>query len=270
MTLRLFQVDAFAERVFEGNPAAVVPLEQWLDDATLQAIAEENQLSETAFFAAVADGYRLRWFTPVSEVDLCGHATLACAHVLFHHLGFDQDVVRFQTRSGELSVRRTDTGLAMDFPALASEPVAVPGDLIDGFSGCKPEAVFRGQDYLALLPGPGDVLGLEPDFTALARLDRRGVIATAPGEDCDFVSRCFYPKLGVAEDPVTGSAHCQLAPFWAARLGRTELSARQVSTRTGRLRCRVVGERVELLGSAVTYLEGELSRGAAEYGGSGP
>lgn len=258
MKLQLFQVDAFAERVFEGNPAAVVPLEQWLDDATLQAIAEENNLSETAFFAPEGSGFRLRWFTPVSEIDLCGHATLASAHVLFNHLGFDQQRVSFHSRSGELTVRRAERGFVMDFPALPSEPVPTPGELIDGLGGCRPLEAHVGQDYLAVLPGPQDVLEIRPDFAALSRLDRRGVIVTARGDDCDFVSRCFYPAVGVDEDPVTGSAHCQMAPFWSSRLGRTELSACQLSARTGRLDCRTAGARVELLGLAVTYLQGNL------------
>ncbi len=267
MKLQLFQVDAFAERVFEGNPAAVVPLEQWPDDAMLQAIAEENNLSETAFFAPEDNGYRLRWFTPVSEVDLCGHATLASAHVLFNHLGFDHHRVCFHTRSGELTVRRAERGFVMDFPALPSEPVTTPGDLIDGLGGRRPLETHAGQDYLAVFGRPQDVLEIRPDFAALSRLDRRGVIVTAPGEDCDFVSRCFYPGVGVDEDPVTGSAHCQMAPLWSSRLARTELSARQLSARTGRLDCRVAGARVELLGPAVTYLQGNLMIDSATTSG---
>lgn len=259
MKLDFYQVDAFAERVFEGNPAAVVVLGAWPDDALLQAIAMENNLSETAFFAPEEDGFRLRWFTPRAEVDLCGHATLASAHVLFEHRGHEPDSLRFATRSGVLSVRREAAGYCMDFPATASRPADVPGDLIDGLGGRKPTAVLAGPDCPAVFDTPADVATLEPDFSALARLDGRGVIATAPGTDCDFVSRCFFPRLGVNEDPVTGSAHCQMAPYWAVRLGRTDLRARQISPRGGRIDCRVRGDRVELLGRAVTCLVGTLS-----------
>jgi len=256
--LRLFQVDAFAERVFEGNPAAVVPLEQWPEDELLQFIAAENNLSETAFFAPERSGFRLRWFTPKAEVDLCGHATLATAHVLFEHLGHAAEVVMFESRSGPLSVRREGGGLCMDFPAVASVAAATPGDLIDGFRGRKPLEVLAGPDYLAVFASEQDIRELAIDPAALTLLDRRGVIATAPGQTTDFVSRCFYPKLGVEEDPVTGSAHCQMAPYWARRLGREDLTARQLSARGGLLRCRVSGKRVELLGAAVTYLTGTL------------
>lgn len=256
--LQLYQVDAFAERVFEGNPAAVVPLERWPKDALLQAIATENNLSETAFFVAEAEGFRLRWFTPNAEVDLCGHATLATAHVLFEHLGHAGDRVDFHSRSGPLSVRREGARLCMDFPAAGAERVATPAALIDGFRGRRPLEVLAGPDYLALFESERDVRELVTDPAALAQLDRRGVIASAPGENVDFVSRCFFPKLGVEEDPVTGSAHCQMAPYWARRLGRNELTAHQISARGGRLDCRVRGDRVELLGTAVTYLTGSI------------
>ncbi|NDY96179.1 PhzF family phenazine biosynthesis protein [Wenzhouxiangella limi] len=256
MKLDFYQVDAFTERVFEGNPAAVVVLEAWPEDDLLQAIAMENNLSETAFFAPEGDDFRLRWFTPRAEVDLCGHATLATAHVLYEHLDHAGEGVRFLTRSGALSVRREASGYRMDFPAAASALVAVPGDLIDGLGGRKPAAVLAGPDHLAVFEREADVAELRPDFAALARIDGRGVIATAPGENCDFVSRCFFPRLGVPEDPVTGSAHCQMAPYWAERTGRTSLSARQLSARGGRVDCRVRGDRVELLGQAVTCLVG--------------
>ncbi|MEE4638370.1 MAG: PhzF family phenazine biosynthesis protein [Wenzhouxiangella sp.] len=256
MTLDFYQVDAFAERVFQGNPAAVLALDGWLEDSVLQAIAAENNLSETAFFAPEGGGFRLRWFTPRAEVDLCGHATLATAHVLYAHRGQDSDSLTFLTRSGPLGVRREAAGYCMDFPAAASQPAAVSGDLIDGFGGRKPAEVLVGPDHLAVFEDESQVVELRPDFAALARLEGRGVIATAPGSDCDFVSRCFFPKLGVDEDPVTGSAHCQMAPYWAARLGRSDLSARQVSPRGGLLKCRLRGDRVELLGQAVTCLTG--------------
>ncbi|MGY6555810.1 MAG: PhzF family phenazine biosynthesis protein [Wenzhouxiangella sp.] len=258
LPLDLFQVDAFAQRMFEGNPAAVVPLEHWPDDALLQAIAAENNLSETAFFAPEGESYRLRWFTPRAEVDLCGHATLATAHVLFEHLGHAAEGIEFSSRSGPLRVKRENGGYCMDFPLVASTPVALPGDLIDGFCGCKPLEVLAGPDYLAVFESERDIRQLRIDPVALARLDRRGVIATAPGHELDFVSRCFFPKLGVEEDPVTGSAHCQMAPYWSARLGTGQLRARQLSQRGGSVDCRVKGERVELSGSATTYLIGQI------------
>jgi PhzF family phenazine biosynthesis protein len=257
MELKIFQVDAFASAVFEGNPAAVVPLEAWPDDALLQAIALENNLSETAFFVAQGEGFRLRWFTPNSEVDLCGHATLAAAHVLFEHLGWDQPEIRFASNSGPLVVRRDGDWLVMDFPAVRSEPVAVPQDLQAGL-GVLPETVLAGTDYLVVLDSAAAVQALKPDFVRLARLDRRGVIVTAPGKDCDFVSRCFYPALAVDEDPVTGSAHCQLSPYWAERLGKQALIARQLSDRGGRVDCQLEGDRVVLSGRAMTYLEGRI------------
>ena len=260
MRLQIFQIDAFTDSVFGGNPAAVCPLDSWLDDATMQAIALENNLSETAFFVPANGAYALRWFTPLAEVDLCGHATLASAHVVFHHLRPDTDSVAFDTRSGRLDVVRDGDGLTMDFPALAAHPVAAPPSDLSLGLGAEPEAVFADMDYLALFETEARVRAIEPDLAALARLDeRRGVIVTAPGESADFVSRFFSPRLGVAEDPVTGSAHCMLAPFWAERLGKTTLRAHQVSARGGIVRCEVSGERVRLAGRAVQYLEGTIT-----------
>ena len=259
MRLQIFQIDAFTDTVFGGNPAAVCPLESWLDDATLQAIANENNLSETAFLVPANGAYALRWFTPLAEVDLCGHATLASAYVVFHHLQRDANSVAFETKSGRLEVTRGDGGLTMDFPALAAHPVEAPADLAEGL-GAKPEAVFADMDYLALFETEADVRAIEPNLTALARLDeRRGIIVTAPGESADFVSRFFCPRLGVPEDPVTGSAHCMLAPFWAERLGKTILHAQQVSARGGAVQCTVAGNRVRLAGQAVQYLEGTIA-----------
>lgn len=255
--MRIFQVDAFASRPFQGNPAAVVPLDAWLDDAVLQAIADENNLSETAFFVPDGDGFRLRWFTPAAEVDLCGHATLASAHVLFTHLGYAGDVVRFHTRSGTLEVRRAGAGYAMDLPASTPQIVEAPPALLAGLGGW-PHDVLAAADYLVLYGSEADILALNPDFGTLRLLGLRGVVATAPGTDVDFVSRCFYPKLRVDEDPVTGSAHCALAPYWAARLGKSVLTARQLSRRGGALGCEVVGDRVVITGTAADYLTGEL------------
>ena len=260
MKLRMFQVDAFASAVFGGNPAAVCPLESWLDDATLQAIAAENNLSETAFLVPANGAFDLRWFTPLAEVDLCGHATLASAHVVLRHLRPGDDAVAFETRSGRLAVSRSGDGLVMDFPALAAHPVATPAALAAGL-GAGVRAVFADMDYLALFESEAEVRALTPDLAALARLDRRGVIATAAGEsaDVDFVSRFFSPRLGVPEDPVTGSAHCMLAPFWAARLGKATLRAYQASARGGVVHCSVAGDRVRLGGRAVQYLEGTIT-----------
>lgn len=257
MRLPLFQIDAFAERVFQGNPAAVCPLEAWLPEALMQAIAAENNLSETAFCVPEGESYGLRWFTPLKEIDLCGHATLATAHVLFEHLGFAGAEIVFSTRSGALRVTRAGDRLAMDFPAKAVEPCAAPGALIEGL-GRAPLEVYGGRDYLAVFADAAEVRALTPDPRRLAELDRHGVIVTAPGGaedgDVDFVSRFFVPKFGVDEDPVTGSAHCSLTPFWAARLGKATLEARQVSRRGGRLQCTLAGERVILRGRAVTYM----------------
>ena len=259
MRLQIFQVDAFTDRVFGGNPAAVCPLESWLDDATMQAIAYENNLSETAFFVSGDGAYSLRWFTPLAEVDLCGHATLASAHVVFHQLRPDANAVAFDTRSGRLEVTRSGDALTMDFPALAAHPVETPADLSAGLRA-EPVAVFADMDYLALFETEAQISAMEPDMTALARLDeRRGVIVTAPGESADFVSRFFCPRLGVLEDPVTGSAHCMLAPFWAERLGKTTFLAHQVSARGGAVHCTVAGDRVQLTGRAVQYLEGTIT-----------
>ncbi|QKK03018.1 MAG: PhzF family phenazine biosynthesis protein [Pseudomonadota bacterium] len=262
MSLRLYQVDAFADRVFGGNPAAVVPLDHWPAGALLQAIAGENNLSETAFFVPRENRFELRWFTPVAEVDLCGHATLASAHVLFEHLGYGHSEILFDTRSGELRVARCRSGLRMNFPAIESVPVEAPPGLIDGLLGSsrtEPVELLVASDYLVVLASEGELRSLAPDFVRLAKLDRRGVLATAPGETVDFVSRCFFPALGVNEDPVTGSAHCELAPYWARRLGRQALSASQLSRRGGCIECRVDGDRVWLTGRAVDYMVGEIS-----------
>jgi PhzF family phenazine biosynthesis protein len=257
MKITLYQVDAFAEILFGGNPAAVCPLPSWLPDAQLQAIAAENNLSETAFFVARGASFELRWFTPVAEVDLCGHATLATAHVLFRHLGHAGESLRFQTRSGELRVTRTGAGLQMDFPARPPRPATPPAALLDGLHLSAAE-VWAADDYLVVLPDEAAVRALVPDLALLRRVDLRGVIITAPGSADDFVSRFFAPKYGIDEDPVTGSAHCTLAPYWAARLGRTDLRARQVSKRGGVVLCTVSSERVLLAGQAITYLVGEM------------
>lgn len=260
MRLSIFKVDAFADRQFVGNPAAVVPLQNWLPDATLQAIAAENNLSETAYIVPAAGRYALRWFTPVKEVKLCGHATLATAWVLFERLGYAEPEIRFDTASGELRVRRDDGWLWMDFPADPAEPATAPAALLQGL-GTAPREVLAAADYVAVFDSVAQIRSLTPDFRELARLDRRGVIATAPGEDCDFVSRFFAPKAGIDEDPVTGSAHCTLAPLWAQRLGKDELVGRQLSRRGGTVRCAPAGVRVRLGGQVMPYLVGNIDIG---------
>ncbi len=258
MKLRQYQVDAFTTRVFAGNPAAVCPLEDWPDDSLLQAIAAENNLSETAFFAPSGARFRLRWFTPVAEVDLCGHATLATAHVIFEILGYSDPVITFETRSGELFVEKHRDRLRMDFPARPPAPCEVPQLLIDGLV-VPPLEVLAADDYLAVFDSEATVRAVVPEPTRLSQLGLRGVIVTAPGDDVDFVSRFFAPALGVPEDPVTGSAHCELAPYWAKRLGKNSLSARQVSKRGGDLTCELRGDRVLLSGSAVTVMQAEIT-----------
>ena len=265
MKLPLYQIDAFAERPFQGNPAAVCPLEAWLPDAVLQAIAEENNLAETAFFVAEAGGYRLRWFTPTAEVDLCGHATLAAAHVLFAGACREQTEIRFESRSGTLRVLREGELLTLDFPAQVGVRCDTPGPLVEGL-GATPRECYRAMDYLAVFESEQEVAALSPDFRRLLALDLRGVIVTAPGSSEDFVSRFFAPKFGVDEDPVTGSAHCTLAPYWAERLGKATLTAMQISKRTGRLGCRMEGDRVFISGRTVTYLEGQIQIESASVG----
>jgi PhzF family phenazine biosynthesis protein len=251
--LTQYQVDAFTNTLFKGNPAAVMPLQQWLDDDIMLAIAAENNLSETAFFVVQHDHVALRWFTPVAEVDLCGHATLAAAYVLFEQLAYHHPVINFETRSGRLTVRKQAQGYAMDFPTCKPIVCAIPPALMAGL-GREPVAVLAGDDYLVVFESEADIASLSPDFAALQDLDLRGVIVTAPSTHVDFVSRFFAPKLGVNEDPVTGSAHCQLAPYWAERLGKTSLKAQQSSKRGGNIGCEMIGDRVVLTGQAVLFM----------------
>jgi len=259
MKIRLFQVDAFTDRVFGGNPAAVCILDTWLEKKLMQQMAAENNLSETAFVVANNNAYEIRWFTPVSEVDLCGHATLAAAHVLYNHYGFKGGKIIFHTREmGQLGVEKSGDMLTLDFPADPPDKIDGPVDLIDGI-GKAPAASFRGRsDYLLIYDTQKDIEDISPDFTRLAEVDLRGIIVTAPGNDTDFVSRFFAPKLGINEDPVTGSAHTTLTPFWSGRLGKNVLTASQLSQRKGELQCELSDGRVYITGSAVTYLEGEI------------
>lgn len=260
MPTRLFQIDAFATQLFRGNPAAVVPLDAFPADEVMQAIAQENALSETAFFVREGEAFALRWFTPVREVDLCGHATLATAHALWSHLGETRPTLRFETRwAGPLTVTRLADGrLSMSLPAYTPEPF--PGsEWLDGKVGAHVLEAAKGRDLICRLESEAAVRAYVPDAALLSRIDAEGLLITAPGTRHDYVARCFFPKLGILEDPVTGSAHAALAPFWRNALGKTQLRALQCSARGGELEIEVGDERVTLVGQAVTYLEGHIA-----------
>ncbi len=259
MKIKMFQVDAFTDRVFGGNPAAVCIIEDWLDEILMQQIAGENNLSETAFAVKSDDHYEIRWFTPTSEVDLCGHATLAATHVLFQHYHVPGDQIRFRSmKMGDLAVRRKGEYLTLDFPADPVEQVKITQALIDAM-GKAPVESYRGRtDYLLIYDTQADIEEISPNFSQLAEIDSRGVIVSAPGKETDVVSRFFAPGLGINEDPVTGSAHTTLTPYWSERLGKRELTARQLSSRKGELFCLLRGDRVHIRGKAVTYLAGEI------------
>ncbi len=257
----IYQVDAFADRVFAGNPAAVMPLEYWPEDSLLQAIAMENNLAETAFLVPRDPGYALRWFTPRVEVDLCGHATLAAAHVLFEYLDHPGEEILFHTRSGELWVRRAPAGLTLDFPAHNLQITGVEVAVCDALGAMASEAVIPSNSPHAVVyvyEFESDIAALAPDIPALLAASPLPVIATAPGEECDFVSRFFAPHVGIDEDPVTGSAHCSLVPYWASRLRRERLRARQISARGGTLDCELRDGRVFMTGRAVTFMRGRV------------
>ena len=259
MRMPIFQVDAFTSRRFAGNPAAVMPMDRFLNDAVLQAIAAENNLAETAFLVAEGSDYHLRWFTPTTEVPLCGHATLASAAVVMERLELGRRRAIFHSASGPLTVNRTDAGYVMDFPVRLSAPIAPPPGLSDALGVVPIEVVADTFNYLALLENAQAVRTLVPDLAAIARMDRSGVIVTASGDNgYDFVSRYFAPAKGIPEDPVTGGAHCALAPYWAGRLNKTTFRAFQASRRGGEINCRLVGDRVELEGPCVFYMEGEV------------
>ncbi|MFQ5689741.1 MAG: PhzF family phenazine biosynthesis protein [Gemmatimonadota bacterium] len=265
MKIPLYQIDAFADRPFTGNPAAVCPLLRWLPDHRLQAIASENQLSETAFLVEEEGeeglSYGLRWFTPVAEVDLCGHATLASAWLVLTRLHPEGSEVALRTRSGVLTVRREDgedDRLAMSLPARPAEPCEAPSALLEGLGITPREILAARRDYLVVVEAEADVECLAPAFDRLRELDRPGVIVTAPGRKFDFVSRFFAPALGVPEDPVTGSAHCTLTPYWSIRLGKRRLRARQISPRGGDVCCEDHGDRILISGKCAPYLEGTI------------
>lgn len=260
MKIPIYQVDAFTSELFSGNPAAVCILDEWLDDDRLQAVAAENNLSETAFLVKGKEGFEIRWFTPVTEVALCGHATLASAFVIFTLQELPEDIIRFQTlKSGVLTVTRNGEFFAMDFPSLPPSRQDIPGQLSAALNHAPLEMLGVERFLLAVMEDESIVRELKPDFDLLKQTERRAIIVTAPGDRCDFVSRFFAPHLGIPEDPVTGSAHCVLIPYWSKRLGKRNLHARQLSKRGGELFCEDKGERVAIAGKAVLYLEGAVT-----------
>ena len=257
MKLPIYQIDAFASEPFTGNPAAVVPLDEWLPEHTMQAIAEENNLSETAFFVADGADYRIRWFTPNKEVKLCGHATLATAYVLFNCLNLGSESITFKSLSGELRVFKDGELLVLDFPAQMPEPCDTPPALVDGL-GKQPGQCLKREDYVAVFESAEEVRQIDPDSFSLEKLDLRGVIVTAKTAQESIVARFFAPKYGIPEDPVTGSAYTQLVPYWCERNGVAKIDARQLSARGGELFCELKGDRVLIGGKAIKYLEGEI------------
>ena len=258
MKIKICQVDAFTGKLFGGNPAAVCPLDEWLPDALMQKIAMENNLSETAFFTRNGKGYSIRWFTPRTEVALCGHATLASAHIIFTQLQEKQEEIVFESKSGALKVGRKGNLLVLNFPADHALPVQYPEDAVRAI-GAEPTACFKGRtDYLFVYKSEQQVIDIQPDFRMLYSARVRGIIVTAPGKQVDFVSRFFAPAVGVDEDPVTGSAHTTLIPYWSERLGKKEMKAMQCSARGGYIECLDADDRVEIGGEAVTYLTGEI------------
>ncbi len=258
-TIPIYQADAFTDQLFGGNPAAVCPLTEWLPDTLMQKIAAENNLAETAFFVKTDQGYHLRWFTPEYEIDLCGHATLASAHILFTELNYKEPEIHFSTeKAGTLVVSHDGDRYTLDFPSRPANPAELPEGLFQALGDQRPIDVLRGRDYMLVYGSEDDIITMKPDFMALAKVDTVGVIVTAPGDQADFVSRFFAPSAGIAEDPVTGSAHCNLIPYWAEKLGKTDLHAYQVSARRGELWCQLKDDRVLMSGKAVTYLKGEI------------
>jgi len=259
MKLPIYQVDAFTDKLFGGNPAAVIPLKEWLPGPEMQKIAAENNLSETAFFIPQGENHELRWFTPTFEIDLCGHATLATAHILFTELDVEQDQLHFHTlKAGTLTVSRKDGLYILDFPSRSPIPCEIPDGLLAAIGGTQPIEVLSSRDHILVYETEAEVLALSPNFAALEKVIKMGLIVTAKGNHSDFVSRFFIPGAGINEDPVTGSAHCNLIPYWAEKLKKNELHAYQVSERRGELWCTLTGDRVLMAGKAVTYLRGEI------------
>jgi PhzF family phenazine biosynthesis protein len=252
----IYQVDAFTSKLFGGNPAAVCPLEEWLPEETMQRLALENNLSETAFFVNEGSQYHIRWFTPEFEIDLCGHATLASAYVIFDHLSYSSDVIRFTCKSGALEVSRKDDLIELNFPSRIPEPAIAPEALLNGLN-IAPSKVLKSRDYFLVYKDESQIAAIVPDFNYLNKVDSIGVIVTAPGKQVDFVSRFFVPNSVIGEDPVTGSAHCNLIPYWAKHLNKQTLTATQLSARQGELFCEDRGDRVIIAGRAILYLRGE-------------
>lgn len=257
MKLTLYQIDAFASKVFEGNPAAICPLEAWLPDELMQSIAIENNLSETAFFVQTDNGYHIRWFTPAHEVDLCGHATLASAYVIFDLLGYKQNTIAFESRSGVLTVKRENDWLEMDFPSQPPVKCDTPEQIVRAFTD-TPIECLKSEDYIVVFEHEASVVNASPDFSLLSGLDLRGVAITSTSGKYDFVTRFFAPKFGINEDPVTGSAFTQLIPYWSNRLNKQRLNAKQVSSRGGEVGCVYAGDRVQISGKAVKYMVGTI------------
>ena len=258
MDLSIYQIDAFSSCVFEGNPAAVCPLDEWLPDETMQSIAEENNLSETAFFVPKDDGFHIRWFTPASEVDLCGHATLGSAYVLFNILGYKNEAIQFDSKSGILVVTKQDDWLTLDFPKQPPVYCETPKEIVEAFNK-EPIECMMSEDIIAVFENEIDIESANPNFEQLKKLDSRGVIITAKSMRYDFVARFFAPKYGIPEDPVTGSAYTQLAPDWASKLGKQKFKAKQLSSRGGELYCEILGDRVLISGKATKYMEGKIT-----------
>jgi PhzF family phenazine biosynthesis protein len=260
MKLTVYHVDAFAEKVFTGNPAAVIPLDDWLEDELMQKIAMENNLSETAFFVKTDEGYHLRWFTPEYEIDLCGHATLASAYVIKNFLEPHLAEINFSTqKAGVLKASAADGIYTLDFPSRMPQPCSVPDKLLPSIGVSMVVEVLRSRDYFIVLPDEDAVKNIEPDYTLMKELDTIGVIVTAKGYEADVVSRCFYPGAGIPEDPVTGSAHCNIVPYWSEKLGKTKLFCKQLSPRGGDLQCELKGDRVLMSGKCVLFMQGEIN-----------
>ncbi|MCW9026443.1 MAG: PhzF family phenazine biosynthesis protein [Thiovulaceae bacterium] len=257
MTLDMYQIDAFASKVFDGNPAAVIPLQEWLDDTLMQKIAQENNLSETVFFVKEGKSYHIRWFTPNTEVDMCGHATLASAYVLFEVLGFKGDVIEFNSKSGILKVKKEDKKYVMDFPIQTIDKCEIPKKIIDAFDK-TPIECYKSMDYLVVFENEQDILDAKVNLQLLKELDLRGVIITSKSSNYDFVCRFFAPSHGIDEDPVTGSAYTQLVPFWRDKLNKNTFASKQISQRGGEVFCKLDADRVEISGEAVKYLEGKI------------
>jgi len=259
MKLTIYQVDAFAEEIFKGNPAAVIPLEDWIGDDLMQQIAMENNLSETAYIVKADAGYHIRWFTPEYEIDLCGHATLASAYIIKNFLEPHVAEITFTTqKSGVLKASARDGLYTLDFPSRMPELCEVPGKLLLSLNITNAVEVLRARDYFVVLPNEEAVRNVEPDFIVMKELDAIGVIVTARGHEADVVSRCFYPGAGIPEDPVTGSAHCNIVPYWSGKLGKTKLFCQQLSPRHGDLQCELVGDRVLMSGKCILYMQGEI------------